>query len=183
MKHQTNTIVRIVSEHFHVPVNLVKGKIKLAPVVEARHVSAWVITDVLKLSTSQTAKVLGYNDHGSTIHALKSIRNRKEMEPHFRARLEKITALAKFHCKGEPLGVEHVNVLAGCNIAGRIRVAMDAIKNPARAHRPALDELKELLKFVSNPQPKLKVLMEIKGGCGYITSCPDCVEATIIDHD
>lgn len=30
---------------------------------------------------------------------------------------------------------------------------------------------------------KPKVVVEVEGGCAYVTSCPDIVEVEIIDHD
>lgn len=183
MKKKQLLVIKMVSAAFGISTELIKSRIRTQPVSEARQVSAYIMHLQSLGTASEIAEALGKHDHGTTLHSVRQIQNRIDTEPKFCEKVLKLSQAVRSNLESVGTTSEHVNIVAGCNVAGRIKVAIEAIKNPKKAHRPAVDELLDLLKFVNNPQPKLHVIIDVKGGVAWVTSCPDCVEATIIDHD
>lgn len=183
MKNKQKLVIQMVSREFGVPPEIITSRVRTQLAAQARHVAVYIMHTQSMGTARDIARSVGKCDHGTTLHGYKVVQDRMDTEPKFRAKVSKLEAAVKACVKDCELTAEHVNIVAGCNVAGRIKVAIEAIKNPKQAVRPAVAELLDLLKFVNNPQPKLHVIIEVTGGVAYVTSCPDCVEATIIDHD
>ena len=63
---------------------------------------------------------------------------------------------------------------------------VDCDINEDDEHKAALEALDYLgfsLAYCPDPYPRYKVVVEVRGGCAEVTTCPKSVEVKIIDHD
>jgi chromosomal replication initiator protein len=89
-----NNIVKIVCDHFQVPVELVYTKTRKHEVVQARHVSVYFIREIKKTSFLNLAKVFN-NDHSTCINSVKTIKNWIETDKSFAVEIDNLRRKVK----------------------------------------------------------------------------------------
>jgi len=67
------TIVSCVAEHFRIHPDAIRGPAREKGIALARHVSAYLCVELLRMKLTDTASVIGRRDHGAVIHARKKI--------------------------------------------------------------------------------------------------------------
>jgi hypothetical protein len=70
---KSRRIVEVCAAHFRVSVDDVLGPSRLKPLVNARHVSMWILREMRGFSFPQIAKTMGKADHTTPLHGCRHV--------------------------------------------------------------------------------------------------------------
>lgn len=83
-------IIQAVCDEYNITREQLHSKSRKQPLPEARQIVAWYNVKALNQSLNQVKRFLGYGNHSSVIHCVKTVNNRMEVEREFRELVEKI---------------------------------------------------------------------------------------------
>ncbi|MCX6350341.1 MAG: chromosomal replication initiator protein DnaA [Bacteroidetes bacterium] len=89
-------IQKLVSDHFEMPIELLKSKTRKRHIVQARQISMYFAKNLTKLSLANIGKHFGGRDHSTVIHAYQTVLDLMETDNRFRSKvheLEKILSI------------------------------------------------------------------------------------------
>lgn len=153
------------------------AKSRIQQVVDAKSCAAYLIQKILNQRLCILHRITGLDYTMLRLGNLRMLECMSLNDNVSRQLVEKMKSIEDLVLKKRKptqLKAEDLNQLAGCNIAGRIKVAQSLIddKEYQRAH----EELDDLLKFVNTPQHHTaKVVIEIKNGTGKVVEQPDYI--------
>ena len=84
------TIVSIVAAEFGLPAKLLCGDWRRRDMVEARHVAMWIAREGLGRSYSTIGAYLGRRDHKTVWNGVEATKARRDANPEFRARTDRL---------------------------------------------------------------------------------------------
>lgn len=76
------TIAKSVSQFYKIPMGDLRSKTKTKEVVQARHVSMYLIDKLLKPTLKENGNFFSKRDHTTVIHAIQAIKDRMKMDSH-----------------------------------------------------------------------------------------------------
>lgn len=88
-------ILHTVGIEYAVSADALKKKGRTATIAEARNVAMYLIRQLLRASYPDTADALGRPNHKSAQVAWKAVDTKKHRDPHFKARLARLTQSCK----------------------------------------------------------------------------------------
>jgi hypothetical protein len=149
--------------------------------VDARSCAMYLASVHITGNQSEIARMGGFkvNNVNHGVHRIKDAIDVNDVHSNYiRAKLTEIEQELGIK-ETKALKSEDLNCLAGCNIAGRIRVAMSLIGD--KEFQRAKDELEDLLHFVNAPQHHTaKVVIETKDGLGEVKEQPDYIHVEFV---
>ena len=89
-----------VAAEYSLPPHLLTAHWRRADIVEARHVAMWIARGS-GWTLQAIGKVMGGRDHTSVIHALDRVRARRDADPDFRRRADRLVAELSHITEGE----------------------------------------------------------------------------------
>lgn len=96
-----------VAAHFHLQVEDLYGKSRLARISNARQVAMFLTRELTELSLKEIGACFGGRDHGTVIHALKTVSTKKD-SPDYRQTLESIRRDLQ-QTRGRSHGIRHLH--------------------------------------------------------------------------
>lgn len=78
-----NRVIALVAEHFQVPVQDLKGRLRTKRVALARQVAMFLMRNVLNLSLKDIGYYFGGKDHTTVMHAIEKVSGLKDKDPGF----------------------------------------------------------------------------------------------------
>ena len=76
------TVIKLVAARLGVPFRDIADKSRMAEIVEARHLAVWLARNVSHESLAGIGRLVA-RDHGSVLHAIHAIEDRRATEPDF----------------------------------------------------------------------------------------------------
>jgi chromosomal replication initiator protein len=83
-------IQKVVSQHFHVPVDAMKSKVRTAAYAFPRQVAIYLSRDITKCSLTQIGQRFGGRDHTTVIHACQKIADRIEVDVSLKTTIQQL---------------------------------------------------------------------------------------------
>lgn len=80
----------VVAQHYGITLNEIMGPSHLRAYARPRHVGMFICVDYARMTLNEAAEIFGNRHHSSVVHALKSVRARRESDPAFRSELATI---------------------------------------------------------------------------------------------
>ena len=78
-------IQKIVSEHFDIPVDLLKSKTRKQEIVNARMIAMYLSKELTRCSLKTIGLHFGGRDHSTVIHALQTVQEQSSLDQHFKS--------------------------------------------------------------------------------------------------
>jgi chromosomal replication initiator protein len=88
-------ILKLTSDHYEVSIPDILGRRKFATIIEARQVMFWLLKRTCQLSWNETARLVGVKDHGTILHAVRRVTDRRDVYPDFRTDTDHLLAIAQ----------------------------------------------------------------------------------------
>ena len=92
---RVRVIQEVVSAWYGVPVSVLQAQSRMREYVLPRHVAMYLTRMLTKHSGDQVAHCFDRKDHATVSHAVRSIQNRMDIEPEFRAEVRQLWAQAE----------------------------------------------------------------------------------------
>jgi chromosomal replication initiator protein len=73
--HSLETIAKIISEHFKIPISDIKSQARKKEITHARHIAMYLSHKHIKTTTTKIAEFYGRKDHTTVVHAIQKIKN------------------------------------------------------------------------------------------------------------
>lgn len=89
-------IQKVVSEYYHIPIELMNSKTRKGEIVRARHVAMYFTKNLTKDSLSIIGRTVGGKDHATVSHAYKAVNNLIDTDNLFRMQIDEIYNLLNY---------------------------------------------------------------------------------------
>ncbi|MDQ3071983.1 MAG: chromosomal replication initiator protein DnaA [Bacteroidota bacterium] len=83
-------IQKLVSDHFDMPVDLLKSKTRKRHIVQARQISMYFAKNLTKSSLANIGKHFGGRDHSTVIHACQTVQDLMETDNRFKSKVQEL---------------------------------------------------------------------------------------------
>lgn len=88
-------LAETVADQWDVPVAQVLGRSRVSPLMRPRFALAWIIDQIGVFSLPQIARMIGYTDHTSVIHARRRVNEWRAAEPEFAWATDQLVIIAR----------------------------------------------------------------------------------------
>jgi len=89
-KPSLEAVLSVVSRHFKIGVEEIRGQSRKAPIVEARHVAVYILRETTRDSWKHIGTLLGNRDHTSMMHGYHKVNERMTHDTDYRAAVKSL---------------------------------------------------------------------------------------------
>ena len=90
-------IQKLVSEHFNMPLEMLKSKTRKRNIVQARQISMYFAKNFTKTSLVNIGKCFGGRDHSTVIHACQTVQDLMQTDSRFKSRVQEIEKILQIN--------------------------------------------------------------------------------------
>jgi chromosomal replication initiator protein len=74
-------IIYFVAQYYRLDASSITGKSKYHHICWPRHIAAYMMRELLKMSLSEIGEMLGNRDHGTALHSCRQVVNQRAAQP------------------------------------------------------------------------------------------------------